>query len=155
MIVAFILAMSWLAAAFGLLVRSPEAATGATFALMFIPYLSTAFVPARTMTAVLRPIAANQPFTPVIETMRGLWMGHTSTGAAVGHEAWLAAVYCGGILIAASRRPPGCSATAPRPENKRRSRSRGIVHDLGTSHRLIGVAGHAPSLSRTCLKTTS
>jgi ABC-2 type transport system permease protein len=102
MIVAFILAMSWLAACFGLVVGSPEAATGATFALMFIPYLSSAFVPASTMAAALRPIAANQPFTPVIETMRGLWMGHTSTGAAVGHEAWLAAVYCAAILVAAA-----------------------------------------------------
>ena len=99
MIVAFILAMSWLAAAFGLLVRSPEAATGATFVLMFIPYLSTAFVPARTLPAVLRPIAANQPFTPVIETMRGLWMGRTSTGASVGHEALLAGLYCAAILV--------------------------------------------------------
>ena len=54
------------------------------------------------MTRVLRPIAANQPFTPVIETMRGLWMGHTSTGAAVGHEAWLAAVYCAAILAIAA-----------------------------------------------------
>jgi ABC-2 type transport system permease protein len=34
--------------------------------------------------------------------MRGLWMGHTSTGAAVGHEAWLAAVYCAAILVAAA-----------------------------------------------------
>jgi ABC-2 type transport system permease protein len=100
MIVAFILAMSWLAAAFGLLVRSPEAANAATFVLMFLPYVSTAFVPARTMPAVLRPVAANQPFTAVIETMRGLWMGHTSTGAAVGHEAWLAAVSCAAILAA-------------------------------------------------------
>jgi len=100
LIVVFILALSWLAAAFGLLVRSPEAATGATFAFMFVPYLSTAFVPARTMTAVLRPIAANQPFTAVIETMRGLWMGRTSTGASVGHEACLAVVYCAVILIA-------------------------------------------------------
>jgi ABC-2 type transport system permease protein len=98
LIVAFILAMSWLAAAFGLLVRSPEAATGASYTLMFIPYLSTAFVPARTMPAVLRPIAANQPFTPVIETMRGLWMGRTSTGATVGHEALLAVAYCAAIL---------------------------------------------------------
>ena len=98
MIVVFILAMSWLAACFGLVVGSPEAATGATFALMFIPYLSSAFVPASLMARALRPIAANQPFTPVIETMRGLWMGHTSTGAAVGHEAWLAAVYCAAIL---------------------------------------------------------
>jgi ABC-2 type transport system permease protein len=102
MIVAFILAMSWLAACFGLVVSSPEAATGATFALMFVPYLSSAFVPASTMAAGLRPVAANQPFTPVIETMRGLWMGHTSTGAAVGHEAWLAAVYCAAILVAAA-----------------------------------------------------
>jgi len=102
MIVAFILAMSWLAACFGLVVGSPEAANGATFALMFIPYLSTAFVPADTMTRVLRPVAANQPFTPVIETMRGLWMGHTSTGAGVGHEALLAAVYCAAILVLAA-----------------------------------------------------
>jgi ABC-2 type transport system permease protein len=51
------------------------------------------------MTRVLRPIAANQPFTPVIETLRGLWMGHTSTGAAVGHEAWLAVGYCAAILV--------------------------------------------------------
>jgi ABC-2 type transport system permease protein len=102
MIVAFILALSWLAACFGLLVGSPEAANGATFALMFLPYLSSAFVPASTMAAGLRPIAANQPFTPEIETMRGLWMGHTSTGAAVGHEALLAGVYCAAIMVAAA-----------------------------------------------------
>jgi ABC-2 type transport system permease protein len=102
MIVGFILAMSWLAACFGLLVGGPEAANGATFALMFIPYLSTAFVPASSMTRVLRPVAANQPFTPVIETMRGLWMGHTSTGASVGHEALLAAAYCAAILAVAA-----------------------------------------------------
>jgi ABC-2 type transport system permease protein len=102
MIVLFISAMSWLAACFGLVVGSPEAANGATFALMFIPYLSSAFVPAGTMAAGLRPIAANQPFTPVIETMRGLWMGHTSTGAALGHEALLAVIYFGAILVAAA-----------------------------------------------------
>jgi ABC-2 type transport system permease protein len=102
MIVGFILALSWLAACFGLVVGSPEAASGATFVLMFLPYLSTAFVPAGTMAAGLRPIAANQPFTPVIETMRGLWMGHTSTGAALGHEAWLAALYCAVILVIAA-----------------------------------------------------
>ena len=101
MVTAFILAMSWLAAAFGLFVRSAEAANASTFVFMFLPYVSTAFVAARTMPAVLRPIAANQPFTAVIETMRGLWMGHTSTGAAVGHEAWIAAAYCAVILVAA------------------------------------------------------
>jgi ABC-2 type transport system permease protein len=102
LIVLFITALSWLAACFGLVAGSPEAATGATFILMFIPYLSTAFVPASTMTRVLRPVAANQPFTPLIEAMRGLWMGHTSTGAAVGHEALLAVVYFGAILLLAA-----------------------------------------------------
>ena len=66
---------------------------------MFIPYVSTAFVPARTMNAGLRAVAENQPFTPVIETMRGLWMGHTSTGAGLGHEAVLAIAYCSVILL--------------------------------------------------------
>ena len=71
MIVLFIGAMSWLAACFGLLVGSPEAANGATFALMFIPYLSSAFVPASTMAAGLRPIAANQsPGNPYRDALR-------------------------------------------------------------------------------------
>ena len=99
MIVAFILAMSWLAAAFGLVARSTEAANSATFVLMFLPYVSSAFVPVRTMTPALRAFAANQPITPVVETMRGLWMGSTSTGASVGHEAWIAVAWCAGILV--------------------------------------------------------
>jgi ABC-2 type transport system permease protein len=102
LIVLFTAALSWLAACFGLVVGSPEAANGATFILMFIPYLSTAFVPAGTMTRVLRPVAANQPFTPLIEAMRGLWMGHTSTGASAGHEALLAVGYFGAILVLAA-----------------------------------------------------
>lgn len=107
MVVLFVAALSWLAAAIGLLVRSPEAATSATFLLMFIPYVSTAFVPAGTMPAVLRAFAEHQPFTPVIETMRGLWMGRTSMGASLTHEAILAIVYClmilVGSVVAASR----------------------------------------------------
>jgi ABC-2 type transport system permease protein len=102
LIVLFIAALSWLAACFGLVAGGPEAANGAAFILMFIPYLSTAFVPSATMTRVLRPVAADQPFTPLIEAMRGLWMGRTSTGAAVGHEALLAVAYFGAILIFAA-----------------------------------------------------
>ncbi|HEX7659872.1 MAG TPA: ABC transporter permease [Pseudonocardiaceae bacterium] len=98
MIVLFVVALSWLAAAIGLLARSVEAANSVSFILMFIPYVSTAFVPAHTMPAVLRAFAEHQPFTPIIETMRGLWMGHTSTGASLGHEAVLAVLYCLAIL---------------------------------------------------------
>jgi ABC-2 type transport system permease protein len=99
MIVLFILALSWLAAAAGLLTRSAEAANAVTFVFMFIPYVSTAFVPAHTMPAVLRAFAEHQPFTPIVETMRGLWMGHTSTGASVGSQAGLAVSYCVAILL--------------------------------------------------------
>jgi ABC-2 type transport system permease protein len=107
MVVLFVLALSWLAAAVGVLARSAEAATSVTFVFMFVPYLSTAFVPVHTMPAVLRAVAEHQPFTPIIETMRGLWMGHTSTGASLAHESILAILYCVIILafgsIAASR----------------------------------------------------
>lgn len=102
LIVVFIAALSWLAACFGLVAGSPEAATGATFLFMFVPYLSSALVPAATMTRVLRPVAANQPCTPLIEALRGLWMGHTTTGASVGHEALLAVGYFGAILVLAA-----------------------------------------------------
>ncbi|HTW21018.1 MAG TPA: ABC transporter permease [Mycobacteriales bacterium] len=101
-IVLFVLALSWLAAGAGLLAGDAEAATSMSMVLMFIPYVSTAFVPAHTMPRVLADFARYQPFTPIIETMRGLWMGHTSTGASVAHEAVLAVVYCVAILVVAS-----------------------------------------------------
>ncbi|HEY5353576.1 MAG TPA: ABC transporter permease [Streptosporangiaceae bacterium] len=99
MIVFFVLALSWLAAAAGLLAGSVEAANAFTFVLMFLPYVSTAFVPAQTLPSWMRGFAEHQPFTPIVETMRGLWMGHTSTGAAVGHEAWIVCAWCAGILV--------------------------------------------------------
>jgi ABC-2 type transport system permease protein len=98
MVVLFIAALSWLAAAIGLLARGAEAANSVGFALMFIPYVSTAFVPAATMPRPLAAFARDQPFTPIIETIRALWTGHTSTGASSGHEALLAVVYCAVIL---------------------------------------------------------
>jgi ABC-2 type transport system permease protein len=99
MIVLFVIALSWLAAAVGLLAGSAETANSLSIVLMFIPYVSTAFVPAHTMPWVLRDIAEHQPFTPIVETMRGLWMGQTSTGVSVTHEALLAVTYCAAILI--------------------------------------------------------
>src|SRR5258708_1019515 len=71
MIVLFVLALSWLAAGAGLLARNVEAANSATVVLMLIPYVSPAFVPARTMPGVLRAFAAHQPVTPIGETRRG------------------------------------------------------------------------------------
>lgn len=98
LVVLFVLALSWLAAGIGLLARGAEAANSVSFVLMFIPYVSTAFVPAAAMPRALAAFAAHQPFTPVIETMRWLWAGHTSDGAPIGYQEWLAVGYCAAIL---------------------------------------------------------
>jgi ABC-2 type transport system permease protein len=91
----FILAISWLSAAVGLLAKSPEAASGFTFFVMFLPYPSSAFVPIDTMPTWIHGFAENQPVTPVIETMRGLLLD-----IPVGTSPWRAVAWCTAILIA-------------------------------------------------------
>ncbi|MFC8384685.1 ABC transporter permease [Nocardia sp. NPDC057272] len=88
----FVFALSWLAAALGLLAPNPEAANGFTFVFMFLPYVSSAFVPTSSMPTWLHWYAENQPVTPVIETLRGLLMG-----APIGDSWVLAVLWCAGI----------------------------------------------------------
>src|ERR1700728_3972301 len=95
LLVLYVLALSWFAAAIGILARSPESAQGITFLVSFLPYPSSAFVPVHTMPAVLRTFAANQPVTAVANAMRALLNG-TSAGAAP----WHAVVWCVGITAA-------------------------------------------------------
>jgi ABC-2 type transport system permease protein len=84
----FVLALSWFAAAIGILVRSPEAAQGITFVVSFLPYPSSAFVPVSTMPSWLRPFAANQPVNQVVDAIRAL-LANGSPGAAAWHSiAW-------------------------------------------------------------------
>ena len=92
-LLAFVLAVSWLAAVIGLVARSPEAANGFTFVVMFLPYASSAFVPVDTMPAAIQGFAQHQPVTPVIETLRGLLLG-----TPVGSNPWTALAWCAGIL---------------------------------------------------------
>jgi ABC-2 type transport system permease protein len=94
-IVLFILAFTWLYAAIGLVASSPSAASAYGFALLFLPYLSSAFVPTDTMPDWLQGIANRQPITPVIETIRGLL-----TGTPIRENAWWAAGWCAFILLA-------------------------------------------------------
>jgi ABC-2 type transport system permease protein len=91
----FILAISWLSAAVGVLAKSPEAAGGFAFFMVFVPYPSSAFVPIDTMPSWIHGFANHQPVTPVIETLRGLLLD-----APVGSSPWLALAWCGGILVA-------------------------------------------------------
>ncbi|WP_327355179.1 ABC transporter permease [Streptomyces sp. NBC_01304] len=92
-LLAFILALSWLSAAVGLLAKSPEAAGGFTFFVSFLPYPSSAFVPTESMPGWLRGFADHQPVTKVIESLRGLLLGQP-----VGSTPWAALAWCAGIL---------------------------------------------------------
>ncbi|MFI5715785.1 ABC transporter permease [Nocardia sp. NPDC051750] len=89
-----VVALSWMSACFGLLASSPEAANGFTIFAMFIPYVSSAFVPPETMPSRLRGFAEHQPVTPVIETLRGLLVG-----TPIGNSAVLAIVWWGSIAL--------------------------------------------------------
>ena len=91
----YVLALSWLAAGIGALARSVESASLFGFFMLFLPYLSSAFVPPSTMPAVLRAIGENQPITPVVEAVRGLLIG-----TPLGGSGWLALAWCAGLLVA-------------------------------------------------------
>jgi ABC-2 type transport system permease protein len=71
----YIAAITYLFAAIGVVAGSPEAASGYGFFLLFLPYLSSAFVPVETMPTWLRWFAEHQPITPITETLRALLVG--------------------------------------------------------------------------------
>jgi ABC-2 type transport system permease protein len=87
-------ALSWLTVALGLAAKTPESAGLISVPLVMLPFLSSAIVPAETMAAGVRQFADYQPFTPVIETLRGLLDGTPSGGDAIAAIAW-----CAGIAI--------------------------------------------------------
>jgi ABC-2 type transport system permease protein len=93
---AYVVALSWISAAMGLLARTPEAAGGFTFFMSFLPYPSSAFVPVDTMPGWLHGFAEHQPITPAIESLRGLLLGQP-----VGNTPWIALAWAAGILAVA------------------------------------------------------
>ncbi|WP_254812044.1 ABC transporter permease [Streptomyces cavourensis] len=95
-LVAYIVALSWISAAIGLLARSPEAASGFTFFMSFLPYPSSAFVRVESMPSWLHGFAEHQPITPAIESLRGLLLGQE-----VGNTPWIALAWAGGMLAVA------------------------------------------------------
>ncbi|MBS4196287.1 ABC transporter permease [Lederbergia citri] len=90
----FILTITWLFAAIGLVASTPAAASGYGFIILFLPYLSSAFVPTSTMPKWLQGVAENQPITPIIETIRSLLVG-----GEVANHIWWAIGWCLLILI--------------------------------------------------------
>ncbi|MBZ3904728.1 MULTISPECIES: ABC transporter permease [Streptomyces] len=85
LLVLFSLALTWIAVGMGLSSPNAEAAANSAQPLILLPLISSAFIPADTMPGWFRPIAEYQPFTPAIETLRGLLLG-----TEIGHNGWLA-----------------------------------------------------------------
>jgi ABC-2 type transport system permease protein len=90
----FSLALTWIAVGMGLSSPTAEAAGNSAMPLILLPLISSAFIPAGAMPGWIQPIAEYQPFTPAIETLRGLLLG-----SGIGHNGWLAVAWCLGLTI--------------------------------------------------------
>ncbi|WP_432150331.1 ABC transporter permease [Streptomyces sp. bgisy029] len=92
LLVLFATALTWIAVGMGLVSPNAEAASNNAMPLILLPLLSSAFTPVGSMPGWFRPIAEYQPFTPAIETLRGLLLG-----SEIGHHGWLALAWCLGL----------------------------------------------------------
>ncbi|MFE6848122.1 ABC transporter permease [Streptomyces sp. NPDC057686] len=81
----FALALTWIAIGMGMVSPNAEAASNSAMPLILLPLISSAFTPIDSMPGWFQPIAEYQPFTPVIETLRGLLLG-----TEIGYNGWLA-----------------------------------------------------------------
>ncbi|XVQ06380.1 ABC transporter permease [Spirillospora sp. CA-255316] len=91
----FALAITWLAVALGLKAQTPEAASNAPMPLILLPFLGSGFVPTDSMPTLLRWFADHQPFTPIMETTRGLLLG-----TPIGNSGAIATAWCTAIAAA-------------------------------------------------------
>ena len=94
------LAVSWLAVAMGLVTDSVETASNLPMILVLLPFLSSGFVPTESMPGPLAWFAEHQPFTPIIETLRGLLVGTPIGDSGVVAVAWCLVISALGYLWA-------------------------------------------------------
>jgi ABC-2 type transport system permease protein len=92
----FTLALTWIAVIPGLTAKSIDGASAFSYPLIFLPFISSAFVPTRTMPGPVRAFADNQPVTSIVDTIRALFAGQP-----VGTDIWTALAWCAGILVVA------------------------------------------------------
>jgi ABC-2 type transport system permease protein len=95
-------ATAWLTVALGLAAKSPETAGLAAVPLIMLPFFSSAIVPADKMGPGVRQFAEYQPFTPIIETLRGFLNGSPHTGDVIAALAWCVGIGLVGYLWARS-----------------------------------------------------
>ncbi|MEV0646643.1 ABC transporter permease [Phytomonospora sp. NPDC050363] len=102
MILLLAVAAGWFTVALGLFAKSPETAGMAAVPLVMLPFFSSAIVPAEKMGPGVREFAEYQPFTSIIETIRGLLAGAPDTGYAITAVAWCLGIAIIGYLWARS-----------------------------------------------------
>ncbi|CAM4007985.1 ABC transporter permease [Kibdelosporangium persicum] len=90
------LALTWIAVIAGLTAKSAEGAGAFSYPLIFLPFLSSAFVPTGTMPGPVRWFAENQPVTSIVNSIRDLFAQQP-----VGTDIWIALAWCAGILVVA------------------------------------------------------
>ncbi|MEP6799425.1 MAG: ABC transporter permease [Lapillicoccus sp.] len=94
--VLFTLALTWLAVIPGLTATSVDGVSGFSYPLIFLPFVSSAFVPTSGMPGPVRWFAEHQPVTSIVNTLRQLYAGQP-----VGNDAWIALAWCVGLLVVA------------------------------------------------------
>ncbi|SNT34602.1 ABC-2 type transport system permease protein [Streptosporangium subroseum] len=95
-LILFTLALTWLAVIAGLSAKTVDGASAFSYPLIFLPFLSSAFVPTDTMPGPVRAFAENQPVTSIVNALRNLY-----TQQPVGTDIWIALAWCVGILVVA------------------------------------------------------
>jgi ABC-2 type transport system permease protein len=95
-LVLFTLALTWLAVIPGMTAKSVDGVSGFSYPLIFLPFISSAFVPTSGMPGPVRWFAEHQPVTSIVDTIRGLYAGQP-----VGNDAWIAVAWCVGLLVVA------------------------------------------------------
>ncbi len=90
----FTLALTWMAIIAGLSAKTVDGAGGFSYPLIFLPFISSAFVPTESMPTAVRMFAENQPVTSIVEVIRSLLIG-----APVGNEVWVAIAWCIGLTV--------------------------------------------------------
>jgi ABC-2 type transport system permease protein len=93
-LVLFTLALTWIAVIAGLSAKTVDGASGFSYPLIFLPFISSAFVPTDSMPGPVAWFAENQPVTSIVDTVRALFAGHP-----VGGEIWIALAWLAGILL--------------------------------------------------------
>ena len=95
-LILFTLALTWMAVIPGLTAKSVDGASAFAYPLIFLPFISSAFVPTDTMPGPVAAFAENQPVTSIVNTIRDLFAQQP-----VGMDVWIALAWCVGILIVA------------------------------------------------------